>query len=123
MQDVRFSAVCYAGDSIGVNSAVYKYVRRDLQYLRAKAAQAGLISVCLFMRCSIHQYNLIRRAVVRKFDGYWANLVRLGHLFESAAFKKRFRQAWHRVLLDKFDFVRLIGPAPPELLERRALLE
>ena len=122
VRDVGFAATCYAGDSIGTNSAVYKHIRRDLRILRAKAAEAAVL-VCLFMRCSIQQYNIVRRAVVNKFDGHWANLVRLGHLFESAAFKKRLRGAWHRVLLDKFDYVRLVGPLPPDIMQRRSVLE
>jgi len=110
-----FMAALYSADSIGTNHSAYKIVRRRLVLERSRAP--GMIRVCLFFRCGIHQYNLVRRAVVKHFDSLWANLVRLGHLFQSSAFKRRFRAALNYVLLHKFDYMRLVGPVPPEVIE------
>lgn len=109
LRGLSFVGASYTGDSIGTNHAVYKHVRRSLVSERGRSSG---IKVCIFVRCSIHQYSLVRRAVVDKFDAYWSNLVRLAHLFESSAFKKRFRAALNHVLLEKFDFVKLVGPMP-----------
>ena len=100
MQNIDFQGVCYIGDSIGTNAAVYKRIRREVARKRKDSRKPLHVQVCLFCRCFIHQFNVVRRTVVYQFDHYWANLARLAHLFESAAFKRRFRAAFNQVLVD-----------------------
>ena len=104
----------FSADSLGTNHAVYKYVRCDL--VKAREEALG-IKVCLFLRCGIHQLNIVRRSLVCQFEAHWANIVRFAHLFESAAFKRRFRAALNYVILEKFDYVRMPGPLPQQVLQ------
>ena len=45
------------------------------------------------LRCTNHQLCLVRRPMVLSCKGYWATLVRLGHLFEVNSFRRSFAAA------------------------------
>ena len=104
-QSVGQHAFIFVSDALRANDAVF---RELCQKVRHHATHDGSpATVALQVHCSIHQVSLIRRTVVLGFEGYWSNLVRLGHLFESHSFRQRFHAAMATVVHESFDYLRV----------------
>lgn len=85
----------FVGDALPTNDAVFKFERR----LLASTMKEHLSSLMMLrFKCGLHQLCLTRRPVALSIEGYWATLVRLGHLFEQNSFRKQFAVALLQVL-------------------------
>ena len=100
-QHVDQHTLCFVGDAIKVNDSLFKHVAQAVQ----QQSQQGPQSLALQVRCSIHQLSLSRKGIALGFTGYWSNLVRFGHLFESHSFRQRFKAALSKVVQNNFVYV------------------
>lgn len=75
------------GDALEANSSAFHVERRIL----ASKHKAGKCKnrAAFRVKCCNHQLGLIRRPAVLSIERFWCTLVRLGHLYESASFRRR----------------------------------
>ena len=57
------------------------------------------------VNCVIHSMGICRKVVALFSDGYWCHLVRLGHLFESANFRAKWKEALCMVIMEDWNFM------------------
>ncbi len=105
LRTVRHQTCIFVGDALRVNDAIFKKLVQCVQC-------AATASHVLQIHCSIHQVSLTRKTLALGFPGYWSNLVRLGHLFESHTFRQRFAACMSKVIQENFEFIQVL--APPE---------
>ena len=114
-------------DALKTNSPVIrelkKHIAKAARDKRAGAHQPHLL--CIDIKCLTHQFGLLRKDIALAFSGYWPNVVRLGHLFESCSFRKRFKKFGTYLVVQNFKFI--LVPCLPEkihewLEERRKSL-
>lgn len=87
LKDATWVVQVMCGDALEANSAAFQIERRILASKRRNGACLNKLAVRL--KCCNHQLGLIRRPIVLGVERYWSTLVRLSHLFESAAFRRR----------------------------------
>ena len=104
-QHVRFHVLIYCGDALRTNDAVFNQLGKIItaQPVHAPPGQQGK-STSLQIHCQIHQLCLVRKTLALGFDGYWSNLVRLGHLLEGHGFRSKFYSAMTKVIRDSFQY-------------------
>jgi hypothetical protein len=90
---------CLIDDSFKANSLVFKEIRRRI------VAQDKVRHLALNVKCQIHLCNLIRKTLVLSTPGYWSSVVRLGHLFEVARFRRLFSLAMNGVIEANFCYI------------------
>lgn len=108
-QNVRRQVVVFVGDALKVKDSLFKYFAETVQQQRNCSTK----SFALQVHCLIHQVSLTRKNMVLGFSGYWSNVVRLGHLFESHTFRSRFRVAMAKIISENFAFIR-VGDLPSD---------
>lgn len=77
------------GDALEANSSAFHSERKLLFHNRRTKGECHN-KIAFRLQCCNHQLNLIRKPIVLGIERYWATLVRLAHLFECAAFRRRF---------------------------------
>ena len=103
-------------DALRANIVLLKAIRVAIvSHNKTKAQDMPLIFM-FSVRCTIHQYNLIRKDICLGLENYWSNMVRLAHLFESHSFRERFKQALIRVISGDFDYF-VVAVLPDEVPE------
>lgn len=105
---VRRHTFCFIGDAVRVNDSLFKYVCEAVtQSDRCQGHGSGPVtqSHAFQIHCGIHQVALVRKTIALGFPGYWSNLVRLGHLYESHSFRQRFKAALSAMVASNFQFV------------------
>lgn len=85
------------GDALKANLAVFNRERELLAQTQRKKRQTSL-----HVKCVLHQLCLVRRPLVLSVSKYWTSLVRLAHLFEGYAWRKRFALAFVQILRENF---------------------
>ena len=88
----------FIGDALPTNDAVFKLERRLLHSTMREHLWGETGLLMLRFKCGLHQLCLARKPVALSIEGYWATLVRLGHLFEQNSFRKQFAVALLQVL-------------------------
>lgn len=81
------------GDALEANSSAFRLERQLLAVKRAHSSDNGWRTVAIRFKCLNHQVGLVRKPIVLGIGRYWATLVRLSHLYECAAFRRRFTAA------------------------------
>ena len=113
----RFRAFGLAGDANKVNDSMFSQMTRAVQEHGSNSTDSNsnnIHCVAAFqLHCLIHQACLTRKQLALGFDSYWSTLVRLGHLFESRTFRKRFYAAVTKIVRGHFDFF-LVQELPAE---------
>lgn len=100
VKSCRWRTQIFVGDALPTNDAVYRLQKQQLMKLSPKR------HLSLRVRCILHQICLVRRPAVLSIDSFWTTLVRLGHLFEQASFKKQFATAMVQVFHKAGNFQR-----------------
>ena len=93
------------GDALKANVAAWRVERATL--LDRAAGQI----LGLHVKCLVHQVNLVRKPLVLSIPGFWANLVRLGHMFEQYSFRKAFAAALVQLLQSPASFQSSVAAA------------
>ena len=93
-KNVRRQMFCFVGDALRVNDSLFKFLAQAV----CNQTFGDRDPACFVMQvyCQIHQLALTRKVIALGFPGYWTNLVRLGHLFESHAFRQKLKWPFHR---------------------------
>ena len=122
----KSTAVCH--DALKTNQ-VMRNTHRLETFVANKARQPNSPYNTYFdINCLIHQFGLSRKHVFTFFKGFWSNVVRLGHLFETHSFRRQFLEAMTYVIITNFGFFKVpVGNAlPPEIqvwkTERKRIL-
>lgn len=116
-QRVKQHTFVYMGDALRVNDAVFRHF---VQTIHDQGSKTSTATCALQIHCSIHQLSLTRRYVALGFEGYFSQLVRLGHLFESHGFRSKFQVAMTKLIQQHFTYVR-VTQLPPEATEYYAI--
>ena len=91
------------GDALKANDAAWRLERQLLKQRRLdEVDDACSRTLALRVKCMVHQINLIRKPCVLAVPHYWSTLVRLGHMFEQASFRKAIAASLLRVLQESF---------------------
>lgn len=87
-------------DALKANTSLFRKVGDDIV---AKNSQniLPLLAAIQFL-CVIHQLALARKEACLCVPGYWSSVVRLSHLFESHAWRAKFRNAVSLVIASDF---------------------
>ena len=124
---VKQQTYVLVADALKANDSVFREVAKIVHYRsqsqssQADAADAGEsknATVALQVHCLIHQVSLTRRTLVLGFKGYWSCVVRLGHLFESQSFKRRFHASMVKVVQGSFRY-RKVATLPEQSAQWR----
>lgn len=77
---------------------------------RCKQSSCPSVHWAWWQNCSTSnaQLCLIRKNLALRIPGYWSTLVRLGHLFESYSFRKKFYVAIAKLIKDNFDYMKVV---------------
>lgn len=98
-----FHTEIFVGDALKANDAAWRLERQLLKTRRLdEVDDACSRTLAMRVKCVVHQINLIRKPCVLSVPHYWSTLVRLGHLFEQASFRKSLAASLLRVLQDSF---------------------
>ncbi len=103
--NVRRHVFILVGDANKVNDSMFSHMARAV-HEHGNSNKINCVAA-FQVQCLIHQACLTRKHLALGFDSYWSTLVRLGHLFESRTFRKRFYAAVTKVVRDHFDFFRV----------------
>ena len=103
---VKSHVLIFISDALKANDSLvrvlaHESVEKSKQVCDDQPASTMMIHV----HCLVHQAALTRRTLALGLPGFWSNLVRLGHLFESHNFRQRFHAAMAKVVCDSFQFV------------------
>jgi hypothetical protein len=123
---VRLSVVLVMGDALKANDTMFNMLRAWVAYSRRiqqRARDDSVLHAALQLRCLIHQLNLTRRPLALCFNNYWSTMVRLGHLYESSAFKAHFRDSMIAVISGSFVFRRVDQLPQASVQWRRIAIE
>jgi hypothetical protein len=108
----KFIVNAMCRDALKANDVVRKGMRlialRNNKAKRTRTDQPYLL--LLDVRCVVHQFAITRKSIALAFDMFWSNAVRLGHLFESHAFRARFQQALVSVIVEAFEHIQVDSP-------------
>ena len=98
-----FHTEIVVGDALKANDAAWRLERQLLKQRRLdEVDDACSRTLALRVKCMVHQINLIRKPCVLAVPHYWSTLVRLGHMFEQASFRKAIAASLLRVLQESF---------------------
>ena len=98
----RYIVTCVTHDRLRANNTIPQSSRK-LVFVRNKE-KVRVRHLYINVNCVIHNVQIGRRCICLFTEGYWCNLVRLGHLFESATFRGKFREALVIVIMEDFSF-------------------
>ena len=91
-------------DRLRANMAIPQ-TSRSLVFHKNRCRQPGdPRHIYLDVNCVIHSMGICRKVVALFNDGYWCHLVRLGHLFESAGFRAKWKEALCMVIMEDWNF-------------------
>jgi hypothetical protein len=110
-QSVERQTMCFVGDALKVNDALFQRVTQAVQSQPGDQPKKNL---ALQIHCAIHQVALTRKTLALGFHGFWSTLVRLGHLFSSHSFRQKFRAAMAKVIQQNFLYLE-VASLPPEV--------
>lgn len=102
-------------DALSTNISKVNKAKECMHRMRvAPGSEDFPVELFLHILCFIHQWALMRKIVCLCIPGFWTNLVRLGHLFESATFRSKFSEAVIQVVAADFHWHR-VAQLPPEV--------
>ena len=87
----KWVAQVMTGDALETNSSTFHMERVLLGFARKSERPCNKLAIRL--KCGNRQLCLIRRHCVLSVEKFWATIVRLGHLFECAGFRRKFTAA------------------------------
>ena len=100
LEGLATHVLLFIGDALKVNDAVFRKAEKLIKAGQGSAERVAALQI----HCQIHQICLTRRTLALGFEGYWPNLIRLGHLFEGHSFRQRFYAAMTKVIREDFCF-------------------
>ena len=123
LSQARFRTYIFIGDALKANDSAMKLERWNMICQKANdPARVALgldKNLILKFKCAIHQVCLIRKPIVLMIPRFWTTLVRLGHLFESAAWKRQFAKAMASVIIANFQYF-AVAKHPAEMQKWQA---
>lgn len=134
LANTRYHCVVFVGDANKINDALLRELSKHVHYKSlqvndrmataavpesvSESAAASVpvpsFSPVLQVKCLIHQVCLTRKTLALGFGGYWSTLVRLGHLFESHSFRRKFYLGIAKLITDNFEYI-LLQELPPSI--------
>jgi hypothetical protein len=96
----RYTATAWVTDALKANGTVVSTERKVISKTTTMPQTPKHLQ--FHLECGIHGLALIRRPLVLLPPGYWATLVRLGHLMESRSWRNKLREALTFTVLTSF---------------------
>ncbi|CAE7840035.1 unnamed protein product [Symbiodinium sp. CCMP2592] len=113
---VKSHILIFISDALKANDALFRALaKKTVDASKEPCERQPSATLVMHVHCLVHQAALVRRTLALGIPGFWSNLVRLGHLFESHNFRQRFQAAMSKVICDSFDFVVCEPPEEAEV--------
>jgi hypothetical protein len=96
----------FVGDALRANTAAFRLECAEILKKSRERDGAGQ-HLAFQIKCGIHQLSLIRKPVVLMVPKLWSTVVRLSHLYESLAFRKKFARTLAGILCKSFTYLEI----------------